>query len=213
MRSTRAACYNQGMKTQSSAAYRTASLVSFLLHPFVLIVALFMIVSLRFAPTIPRGVLLGAVVSAGSAGAPFALIRRGVARGRWSDHDISRREQRLVPFLYTIGCMVCVFAFLLLLAAPLELLATFAGMVCAVAAALLVTQLARWKISLHLIGMTGTVLTLALLITPLAYWLVPLIVLVGWARWRVGAHTPSQALAGAALAAGITFLVYRLFGL
>ena len=201
------------MKTENSASYRFAYIVSFLLHPFVLIVALFMTVSIRFAPSVYEGVLDGLIVSLGSSGAPFFFIRRGVARGRWSDYDISRREQRLVPFLYTIGCMVCVFAFLLLLEAPTELLATFAGMVCAVAVSLLVTQLARWKISLHLIGVTGTVLTLALLVTPIAFWLAPLVVLVGWARWRVGAHTPSQALAGAALAAAVTFLVYRLFGL
>jgi hypothetical protein len=201
------------MTSDQSAAYRLAYLVSFLLHPFVLIVPLFMIVSIRFAPHVYEGVLCGIVVSLGAAGAPFAFIRRGVARGRWSDHDISRREQRLVPFLYTIACMVCVFAFLLLLEAPIELLATFAGMVCAVAAALLVTQLARWKISLHLIGITGTVLTLALLVSPNFYWCAPLIVLVGWARWRVGAHTPWQALAGASMAAAVTFLVYRLFGL
>jgi len=201
------------MTTGISPSYRFAYIVSFLLHPFVLIVPLFMIISIRFAPTVYEGVLCGIVIILGSAAAPFAFIRRGVSRGRWSDHDISRREQRLVPFLYTIGCMVCAFAFLLLLEAPLELLATFAGMVCAVAAALLVTQLARWKISLHLIGVTGTVLTLALLLTPLAYWLAPLIVLVGWSRWRVGAHTLSQALAGVALAATVTFLVYQAFGL
>ncbi|MFC4601224.1 hypothetical protein [Cohnella hongkongensis] len=195
------------------AAYRLAHIVSFLLHPFALIVPLFMTVSVRFAPNVYEGVLCGIVVSLGAAGAPFAFIRRGVARGRWSDHDVSRREQRLVPFLYTIGSMLCTLAFLFLLEAPVELLAVFAGMICAVAAALLVTQLARWKISLHLIGITGTVLTLALLVAPFAYWLAPLIALVGWARWRVGAHTPSQALAGASLAAAVTFLVYRLFGL
>jgi len=196
-----------------SLRYRMAYVISFLFHPFVLVVPLFMIVAIRFAASLYEGVLCGLALSLGVSAAPFAFIRRGVVRGKWTDHDISRREQRLVPFLYTIGCMIGVWAILFFLEAPVELMATFAGMVCAVVAALLVTQLARWKISLHLIGITGTVLTLALLVSPRAFWLSPLIVLVGWARWRVGAHSPSQALSGFALASAVTWLVYRLFGL
>jgi len=197
----------------NDAGYRIAYWISFLFHPFVIVAPLFYIVSFRYAEHAYEGALWGTLVCVGVAGAPYAFIRRGVKQGRWTDRDISRREQRLAPFLITLGCMLLSMVLLLVLRAPLPLLATFSGMVLAVAAALLVTQLARWKISLHLIGFTGAVLTLALLVTPRAYGLVPLIAVVGWARWRVRAHTPMQAAAGAALAAVVTFAVVGLFGL
>jgi membrane-associated phospholipid phosphatase len=47
-----------------------------------------------------------------------------------------------------------------------------------------------------------------------AYWLLsPLIAVVGWARWRVGAHTLLQALAGMLLAGGVAMIVFWLLGI
>jgi len=197
----------------NTAGYRIAYWISFLFHPFVLVVPLFFIVSFLYADHAYEGALWGLIVSVGVAGAPYAFIRRGVLSGRWTDRDISRREQRLVPFLFTLACMSGALAILILAGAPVQLLATFVGMVLAVAAALFVTQAARWKISLHMIGVAGAVMTLGLLATPLTFWLAPLVPLVGWARWRVKAHTPMQALAGATLAATATLVVYGAFGL
>ncbi|MFC4307266.1 hypothetical protein [Cohnella boryungensis] len=201
------------MTIKKNEGYRIAYAISFLFHPFIIVVPLFFIVSLRFAIHPLEGVLWGSLVSLGVSAAPFALIRRGVAQGRLTDYDVSRREQRLLPFLYTLICMGAALALLIVFDAAIQVLAVFIGMVCAVASALLVTHLARWKISLHLIGITGAVLTLSLLVTPSASWLSPLIVLVGWARWRVGAHTAWQAITGAVLAAAVTGAIYRLFGL
>ena len=78
--------------------------------------------------------------------------------------------------------------------------------------ALMITQLARWKISLHLIGITGAVITMGLIVGPLLFLLAPLILLVGCARWLVRAHTLLQACAGTALAGSITVLTFWLFG-
>jgi len=193
--------------------YRLAYAISFLFHPFVVVMPLFLIVSLRYASNMGEAIIWWLLIVAGVSGAPFAFIRRGVVKGKLTDLDISKREQRLVPFLYTIGCMAISLALLVVLSVPKELLATFTGMVCAVALALLVTHFARWKISLHLIGISGAVLTLGLLASAWYFSLTPLIALVGWARWRVKAHTPMQAAAGAFLASAVTIAVYLLYGL
>ena len=52
-----------------------------------------------------------------------------------------------------------------------------------------------WKISFHLVGMAGAVTVLWTLFGSVATLLTPTVLLVAWARWRVGAHTPLQALA------------------
>jgi hypothetical protein len=57
-----------------------------------------------------------------------------------------------------------------------------------VAGVLTLTITTQWKISLHLVGITGAVTVLVLLFGPLALLLAPLVPLVGWARWQVRAH-------------------------
>jgi membrane-associated phospholipid phosphatase len=71
----------------------------------------------------------------------------------------------------------------------------------------------RWKISLHLVGITGAVTVLALLFGSLALILTPLVPLVGWARWQVRAHTAAQAVAGTALAVAIAVGTFWAFGI
>ncbi|XID94814.1 hypothetical protein ACF3MZ_09970 [Paenibacillaceae bacterium WGS1546] len=191
---------------------RIAKWISILFHPFLVAAPVFLIVSLSCAPRVADGLLWWAIIAIGVSAGPFAFISRGVRRGKWTDSDLSVREQRLVPFLVTIGCMAAVWLVLLALNAAGELLAAFAGMTFAVVSALLITHLAKWKISLHLIGITGAVLAIGLLASPIGYALAPLIPLVGWARWKVRAHTPAQAAAGAALAAFATLAAMALFG-
>jgi hypothetical protein len=71
----------------------------------------------------------------------------------------------------------------------------------------------RWKISLHLVGITGATTVLVLIFGPLALGLTPLVPLVGWARWQMHAHTLAQAVAGTALAVAIAFGVFWAFGI
>jgi membrane-associated phospholipid phosphatase len=59
--------------------------------------------------------------------------------------------------------------------------------------------------------MAGAVIVLGLVVGPLFYLLSPLVLLVGWARWQVRAHTPLQAFAGTALAIGVTVAIFELF--
>ena len=74
------------------------------------------------------------------------------------------------------------------------LLATVAPVVIGVVIATAISHGARWKVSLHLGGVAGSVTVIVLLIGPTPLVLSPLVVLVGWARWRVGARTVAQAV-------------------
>jgi hypothetical protein len=74
------------------------------------------------------------------------------------------------------------------------------GMVIAMA----ITHSARWQVSLHLGGIAGSVTDFVLIFGPILLVLTPLVALVGWARWRVGAHTVAQAVVATILAVVIT---------
>jgi hypothetical protein len=75
---------------------------------------------------------------------------------------------------------------------------------------MLLMQGARWKVSLHLGGITGSVIVFVLLFGPILLMVSPLMALVGLARRRVGAHTVAQAVAATLLALVITVGTFRL---
>ena len=77
-------------------------------------------------------------------------------------------------------------------------------MVIGVVIAMAITHGARWKVSLHLGGIAGSVTVFVLLFGPVLLVLSPLVALVGWARWKVGAHAVAQAIVAIILAVGIT---------
>jgi len=67
-----------------------------------------------------------------------------------------------------------------------------------------------WKISLHVAGLASPITAL---VFTYGIWLIPLyalVVLLIWARMKLGAHTLSQAVAGALMSGFVTFVVYRL---
>lgn len=142
--------------------------------------------------------------------APFLFIRHGVRRGHYSDHLISRREQRLIPLLFVIGCMTISFALLYFLGASHLLVATMTAVIVACSISLLITR--YWKISLHLVGIAGAVTVCVLMFGVLFLLLAPLVAIVAWARWQGGAHTLLQAAVGAALAVGVTMTIFWMFG-
>ena len=79
-----------------------------------------------------------------------------------------------------------------------------ASVVIGVVIPMAITHGARWKVSLHLGGIAGSVSVFVLLVGPVPLVLTARLALVGWARWRVGAHTVAQAVAATLLAVVIT---------
>ena len=190
---------------------RLARLVSEIFNPLLVALPTFLVIALASAPDVPRALLWWIVTVAGISVAPLLFIWRGVRKGRYSDHHVSVREQRFVPLVFGLGCLVVAFGALYFLSVSRVLIATVSAVIVACVITLLITR--YWKISLHLIGIAGTVTAFTLLFGPRLLLLAPLVALVGWARWRVGAHTPLQALAGTALAVGVTIAIFGIAGL
>jgi membrane-associated phospholipid phosphatase len=89
---------------------------------------------------------------------------------------------------------------LVLLHASRELLAVLVAMLVGLTISLLITLV--WKVSLHTATLAGAIAILALLL--------PLVVFVGWARMKLGSHSPLQASVGAGLGVVVASVVFVL---
>ena len=69
-----------------------------------------------------------------------------------------------------------------------------------------------FRASFHLALVTASFCALWILIGTLALVSLPLIVLAGFFRWKLGAHTAGQLVAGAILGVAVTLLVFFAFG-
>jgi hypothetical protein len=196
--------------TSGSRPLRVAHVVSDIANPLYVALPTFLVVALHSAPSVGLGLLWWLVTAACISTAPLLLIARGVRAGRYTDRHLSRREQRALPLIFGIGLVVVALGLLTLLHASRVLLATVVAVLIADVLTLAITT--RWKISVHLVGMTGAVTVMLILYGWVALPLVVLVPLVAWARWEVRAHTPAQAVAGAILATLVTIGTFALFG-
>ena len=183
---------------------RVARLVGELLSPPPILVAVAWVSS----PTRAMAVVWGTIAALFASVLPYALILRGVRRGRLSDRNISLRKQRIRFGGVAIASILFGLAVLAALDAPAEMVALQASIAVGVACGWVVTL--WWKISVHAAIAAGAATVLTLVFGPalLAVW--PLVALIAWSRVQVGDHTPAQVLAGVALGIVVNATVFPL---
>jgi membrane-associated phospholipid phosphatase len=187
---------------------RVARLVGELLSPPPILVALALVVAWDSSPTPAVAVAWGAVAALFAGVLPYALILRGVRRGRLSDRNISLREQRVRFGGVAIASLLLGLAVLAAFDAPAEMVALLASIAVGVACGWVITL--WWKISVHAAIAAGAATVLTLVFGPalLAAW--PLVALIAWSRVQVGDHTPAQVLAGVALGVVVNATIFPL---
>ena len=189
---------------------RVARLVGELLSPPPILVAVALAVAWVSSPTRAMAVVWGTIAALFASVLPYALILRGVRRGRLSDRNISLRKQRIRFGGVAIASILFGLAVLAALDAPAEMVALLASIAVGVAGGWVVTL--WWKISVHAAIAAGAATVLTLVFGPalLAVW--PLVALIAWSRVQVGDHTPAQVLAGVALGIVVNGTVFPLLG-
>ena len=70
-----------------------------------------------------------------------------------------------------------------------------------------------WKISVHMVGVSLFAMVAILVYSSAFVWLLSLILLVGWARIKLQAHTFLQVSIGCILTISVVYFVFGLFGL
>jgi membrane-associated phospholipid phosphatase len=187
---------------------RLARLVGELLSPPPILVVLALVVAGDSSPTPAMAVVWGTIAAVFASVLPYALILRGVRRGRLSDKNISLRAQRIGFGVVAITSILLGLAVLAAFDAPAEMVALLASIAVGVACGWVVTL--WWKISVHAAIAAGAATVLLLVFGPalLVVWL--LVALIAWSRVQVGDHTPAQVLAGVALGVVVNATIFPL---
>jgi membrane-associated phospholipid phosphatase len=187
---------------------RVARLVGELLSPPPILVVLALVVAWASSPTPAMAVVWAAIAAVFASVLPYALILRGVRRGRLSDKNISLRAQRIRFGVVAITSILTGLAVLAAFDAPAELVALLASIAVGVACGWVVTL--WWKISVHAAIAAGAATVLLLVFGPALLVVWPLVAVVAWSRVQVGDHTPAQVLAGVALGVVVNATVFPL---
>jgi len=187
---------------------RVARLVGEVLSPPPILAVLALAVAWDSSPTPAMAVLWGGIAAVSASVLPYALILRGVRRGRLSDRNISLRQQRIKFAAVAIASILTGLAVLAAFDAPAEMVALQASIAVGVACGWVITL--WWKISVHAAIAAGaaTVLLLVFGLALLVVW--PLVAVIAWSRVQVGDHTPAQVLAGIALGIVVNATIFPL---
>ncbi len=156
-----------------------------------------------------HGLLWGLVVLVFVCALPYAVIIRGVRRGTYTDHHLHLRQQRPVPFAIAAGIALAGLVVSTAGGAPRPLIA----LVVASVAGLAVTAGAStvWKMSVHSGVTAGSAVVTGIVLGPIGYLCgLVLLVLVGWSRVQLRAHTPAQVVVGAVVGATIAGTCFSL---
>jgi hypothetical protein len=169
-----------------------ARLVSVLLHPFVVLVALALAAAWRLDPP---GLLRTAVGIAVAVAIVWAFVLHRRRSGRWQNVDASRPHER--PALYLVALLVAGGYWWWQggrgSASSAGVLAVVA-MLCAAAVA------NRWiKLSLHMASLTFAGVALLALWPAAGAATLALLPLLGWSRLRMARHSLPEVLGGAVL--------------
>ncbi|ATE55077.1 hypothetical protein [Actinosynnema pretiosum] len=181
---------------------RFAKLVTEVLAPWVWVVWLPAAIGWSATGTAFGALVWGAVVAVFGAVIPMAVIVHGARRGRWDNHHVTRREDRLVPLLTCVGSVGVGIAALALAGAPHEMIALAAAMFSTLVVTTAITLAPGgrgWKISVHSGVAFGAIAILAIQSGPWWALLWSASALVAWSRVELGDHTTGQVCGGAVL--------------
>jgi membrane-associated phospholipid phosphatase len=187
---------------------RVARLVGELLSPPPILAVLALVVAWDSSPTLGMAILWGGIAAVSASVLPYALILRGVRRGRLSDKNISLREQRIRFAGVAITSIMTGLAVLAAFDAPAEMVALQASIAVGVACGWVISL--WWKISVHAAIAAGAATVLLLVFGPALLVVWPLVAVIAWSRVQVGDHTLAQVLAGVALGIVVNATVFPL---
>jgi membrane-associated phospholipid phosphatase len=190
-----------------------ANIISIVFHPLLMmtygvLMALFF-TSLTLVPFALKACLLSTVFTC-TVIIPSAVVLMMVKKGNAGDMDLSRKNERLIPYIvFMLGNMLC-FMFYHRLGMPAWLLSMFIGVSLALLLALCINFV--WKISAHAIahgGLLGAIMGTCYVQTANPYSLFITLLLIGGltctARLILGKHTLMQVLCGFMLGFACTF--------
>ena len=141
---------------------------------------------------------------------PLLYIIIGVRLGKLSDIDVSRRSQRVGPFIFGIVSVMIGWFVLTLTNGPRNLqtvmiITVFSGII-------MMAITFWWKISMHASSLGGVATMLTVLYGAVMLPLFVLLVLVSWSRVVLRRHTVTQVIAGSLAGIVLSLVILKLRG-
>jgi membrane-associated phospholipid phosphatase len=193
------------MTSTPTASIKIARAISVIGHPFVLLTLTVLIAALSAAP-LKQALTIVAVTVTLTVVPLLFIIRRKVAAGKWSDHDVSDASQRRGFYPLVIAVTALALLIFYLLNFPPGLLT---GMLISLAVLLIAMVVNHYsKISLHQIFAVYFAVALFAVGAWAGAAFLLVAALVGWSRVELTRHSAAQVISGALLgaAAGAAFL-------
>jgi hypothetical protein len=178
-----------------SSTILLARILSIAGHPFLLIPLMIAVATGNRVWT--------AVVAACTVLPMFAITVRNVRRGTWSDHDVSRREERTRLYRALFPLIALSAVVLYFLGAGPQMMRGFAAAAVMLALGILGN---RWlKISMHMMTAAYSGVVIAWL-HPAATWgIVPFVAAIAWSRHKLERHTWPEIAVGIIIGAASAF--------
>ncbi len=188
---------------------KAARIISYIMVPPVLTMALFVYLTLLYgkqtdtlAIDIINSALFGFVLPV----VTFIVMRK---KGKIVNDDATVKEERTIP--YIIGVIFCLSAFAVSYVSGSHKIMGLMWIVFAVCSVLIIIINLYWKISAHMLGAAITFFCIYFTAGGKALVLLPFLILLGWARWKLGVHTILQIIAGTLLGGAVTLFALYLF--
>jgi hypothetical protein len=135
-----------------------------------------------------------------------AFIFYMVRIGKFTDYDISKREQRPILFLVSLILSLFYIAGLYLFEAPSILFVVTIGVMTGIVLASIINN---WiKVSMHVSTLAAMIVTLAIVFKGFYFLLLLLIPLMAYIRVKAKRHTIPETIAGAIFGSSLSILIY-----
>ncbi|GBD94906.1 hypothetical protein BMS3Abin05_02522 [bacterium BMS3Abin05] len=182
------------MQATGTALSRFAKQVSNVFIPPTWSVLMFWSVSIKLGHSLWQILVWGSIGTFFTAVLPILYVGWLEKRGKVTHKHIPLRSQRNGPYLLSLLLWLFTFLLLYITKAPDFLLAAVLASIGNTLFIFIVNLF--WKISAHMLGTAGPLIILSF---AFGWWAAPLyifLLLIGWSRILLKAHTPAQAVWG-----------------
>jgi len=170
------------------------------------------VLMVRILPTVGQALLWLGITVAITAIPTLLYVLYLVRVGYLIDIHMPERDKRLKPIVVIVAWLVISLGILKLIHVPDAMLFMLTAVILQVVVLGIITPL--WKISFHSATIMGVATITILLRSPLMWFVIVLVPLIGWARVRLKRHTVMQVIGGYAaglIVATVALHVLRLY--
>ena len=193
----------------SPERYLLARRVSVALQPTIITIPVFMLLCIPLLPDAADYMIAVLVTTVFLSILPTILVYYFSYKTNNIDGDVEKREERMAPLIIGVLLYVLAGVAIMLVEAPdLVRVFTWTYVISTFVVTLIST---KWKISIHMTGITGPVIALTVAFFPWGIVSAVLLPIVGWSRYVQRKHTPAQLAGGVIEGIIVTLLMFTLF--